>query len=60
MKKFIIKFKQDTMNPYVIKNKLRTDNPHLGYLNDTHEQAVTLAHQWDYDDNDIEIIEIEI
>lgn len=60
MNKYVIKFKLDDNNPYVIKNQLRTDNKFLGSTYDSIEEAQNIAEQWDYDLSDIEIISIEV
>lgn len=60
MNKYVIKFKLDDNNPYVIKNQLRTDNKFLGATYDSIEEAQNIAEQWDYDLSDIEIISIEV
>lgn len=58
MKVFVIKFKKDDTNPYVMNQGLRTNNPNLAMMFANQDLAKETALSMQYDETDIEIEEV--
>lgn len=55
---FVVKYLLDNENPYVMQYHLRTNNPNLAMQFESEVLAKTVAHDWGYQDDDIEIEEV--
>ena len=56
---FVIKYLLDEINPYVIENKLRTNNPKLAKKIKDKSESKRLAIQYGYDLNEVEFVEVD-
>lgn len=56
---FVIKYKLDSINSYVIERELRTNNPKLAMKFKDKSKAKRVAMQFEYDLNEVDIIEVE-
>ena len=56
---FVIKYLLDEINPYVIENKLRTNNSKLAKKIKDKSESKRLAIQYGYDLNEVEFVEVD-
>lgn len=56
---FVIKYLLDEINPYVMENKLRTNNPKLAKKLKDKSEAKRIAIQYGYNLNEIELVEVD-
>ena len=56
---FVIKYKLDSINSYVIERELRTNNPKLAMKFKDKSEAKRVAMQFEYDLNEVDIVEVE-